>query len=57
MAIPSSMGPRNGLQKGFAPFELTKESVIGEISRTSVDLREAFQTILKNRTFHAGRYC
>jgi len=36
-------------------FDLTKESVIREISRTEVDTKEkAFQTILKNRTFHGG---
>jgi len=36
-------------------FELTKESVIQELSRKPVDTREkAFQTILKNRTFHGG---
>lgn len=36
-------------------FELTKESVLSEISKTDVETREkAFQTILKNRTFHGG---
>lgn len=36
-------------------FDLTKESVIAEITKSNVDTREkAFQTILKNRTFHGG---
>lgn len=36
-------------------FNLTKESVIAEITKSNVDTREkAFQTILKNRTFHGG---
>ncbi len=36
-------------------FELSKESVINEISRIPCTQREkAFQTILKNRTFHGG---
>jgi DNA adenine methylase len=36
-------------------FHLTKESVIEKISKTAIDLKEkAFQTILKNRTFHGG---
>ena len=48
-------GHAEWIAKKILSFELTKESVIDEISRTSVDLREkAFQTILKNRTFHGG---
>ena len=48
-------GHAEWIAKRILSFELTKESVINEISRTSVDLREkAFQTILKNRTFHGG---
>ena len=48
-------GHAEWIAKRILSFELTKESVIDEISRTSVDLREkAFQTILKNRTFHGG---
>ncbi|NLE30616.1 MAG: DNA adenine methylase [Phycisphaerae bacterium] len=36
-------------------FDLTKESVMAEITKKNVDERErAFQTILKNRTFHGG---
>lgn len=36
-------------------FELTKASVIRELSKKDTDTKEkAFQTILKNRTFHGG---
>jgi len=36
-------------------FHLTKEAVLEKMSRTAVDVKEkAFQTILKNRTFHGG---
>ena len=36
-------------------FDLTKESVIQEISKKAIDMKEkAFQTILKNRTSHGG---
>ncbi|MDW8226380.1 MAG: hypothetical protein RMJ60_01105 [Anaerolineales bacterium] len=36
-------------------FHLTKESVIAEISKPAADIKDrAFQTILKNRTFHGG---
>lgn len=48
-------GHTEWIAKKILSFELTKESVIDEISRTGVDVREkAFQTILKNRTFHGG---
>jgi len=48
-------GHAEWIAKRILSFELTKESVIDEISRTNVDLREkSFQTILKNRTFHGG---
>src|SRR4030066_744293 len=48
-------GHAEWIAKKILSFELTKESVIDEKSRTNVDLREkAFQTILKNRTFHGG---
>jgi DNA adenine methylase len=48
-------GNANWLAKRIIDFDLTKESVINEISRTDVDVKEkAFQTILKNRTFHGG---
>lgn len=36
-------------------FKLSRESVISELSTPAVDIKErAFQTILKNRTFHGG---
>ncbi len=36
-------------------FDLTREMVVQEISRTPMSIRErAFQTILKNRTLHGG---
>ena len=36
-------------------FDLTREMVVQEISRTPMSIRErAFQTILKNRTLHRG---
>jgi len=48
-------GQAEWLAKRILNFDLTKESVIQEISRTDVDSKEkAFQTILKNRTFHGG---
>ena len=48
-------GDANWLANRIINFDLTKESVITEISRSNVSLRErAFQTILKNRTFHGG---
>ncbi len=48
-------GHSEWLAKRIIKFDLTKESVIKEISKTNVDIKEkAFQTILKNRTFHGG---
>jgi DNA adenine methylase len=48
-------GNAKWLAKRIIDFDLTKESVIKEISRSDVDVKEkAFQTILKNRTFHGG---
>lgn len=48
-------GQAEWLAKRILNFDLTKESVTQEISRTDVDSKEkAFQTILKNRTFHGG---
>lgn len=48
-------GNAKWLAKRILEFDLTKESVIAEISRSAVDVKErAFQTILKNRTFHGG---
>lgn len=48
-------GHAEWIAKKILSFQLTKESVIEEISRTDVDIKEkAFQTILKNRTLHGG---
>lgn len=48
-------GHADWLAKKIISFNLTKDSVIEEISRKNVDAQErAFQTILKNRTFHGG---
>lgn len=48
-------GHAGWLAKRILEFDLTRESVIQEISKTDVSVREkAFQTILKNRTFHGG---
>nr|WP_285963838.1 DNA adenine methylase [Oscillatoria laete-virens] len=48
-------GGANWLAKRILNFDLTKESVLTEISRPNVSVKErAFQTILKNRTFHGG---
>lgn len=43
------------LAKRILDFDLTKEAVIQEISKNNTGIKEkAFQTILKNRTFHGG---
>ena len=48
-------GHAGWLAKRILDFDLTKETVIQEISKTGVSIKEkAFQTILKNRTFHGG---
>lgn len=48
-------GHAGWLAKRILDFDLTKEAVIQEISKTGVSIKEkAFQTILKNRTFHGG---
>lgn len=48
-------GDAKWLAKRILKFDLKKEAVIEEITRTPNKLREkAFQTILKNRTFHGG---
>ena len=48
-------GQAGWLAKRILEFDLTKEAVIQEISKKNVILKEkAFQTILKNRTFHGG---
>jgi len=48
-------GQTNWLASRILEFDLTKDSVIKELSRKDDDVKEkAFQTILKNRTFHGG---
>lgn len=48
-------GHAKWLAKRIIEFDLTKESVIREISSVGVDMKaKAFQTILKNRTSHGG---
>ncbi len=48
-------GHTQWLAERILEFDLTKESVIREISRSDVNMKtKAFQTILKNRTFHGG---
>ncbi len=43
------------LAKRILEFDLTKEAVIQELAKKNVSVKEkAFQTILKNRTFHGG---
>lgn len=50
-----SSGDAEWLTNRIMTFELTKESVIRELKKTPRTLRDkAFQTILKNRTFHGG---
>jgi DNA adenine methylase len=48
-------GDAKWLAKQILDFDLTKENVIKEISHTANSIKQkAFQTILKNRTFHGG---
>ena len=48
-------GHSEWIAKKILSFDLTKEAVIKEISKNKVDDKEkAFQTVLKNRTFHGG---
>ena len=48
-------GHASWIAKRILEFDLTKEAVIQEISKTKVTVKErAFQTILKNRTQHGG---
>ena len=48
-------GHSEWIAKKILSFDLTKEAVIKEISKKTVDEKgKAFQTILKNRTFHGG---
>lgn len=48
-------GHAQWLGEKIQKFELSNESVVAELSRAPADTRErAFQTILKNRTYHGG---
>lgn len=48
-------GQTKWLARRILEFDLTKDSVIKELSIKDADVKEkAFQTILKNRTFHGG---
>ncbi len=48
-------GHAKWLAQRILSFDLSKDSVIKEISKTATDIGEkAFQTILKNRTLHGG---
>ena len=48
-------GHADWLAEQILSFELSRESVIAEISRKYTDKKHiAFQTMLKNRTFHGG---
>ena len=48
-------GHSEWIAKKILSFDFTKETVIREISQNNVDEKgKAFQTILKNRTFHGG---
>ena len=48
-------GDAEWLAQKILDFKLTKENVLNEINRKGVDKKHiAFQTILKNRTFHGG---
>ncbi|HOE36069.1 MAG TPA: DNA adenine methylase [Kiritimatiellia bacterium] len=48
-------GEADWLARRIMEFDLTKDSVVREISRTPRSSKEkAFQTILKNRTYHGG---
>lgn len=48
-------GDAEWLASRILDFNLTKEAVIQEISKKNISVKEkAFQTILKNRTFHGG---
>lgn len=48
-------GDSEWLANRILKFDLTKEAVVQEITKMVVSTREkAFQTVLKNRTFHGG---
>jgi DNA adenine methylase len=52
-SVVSGNGP--WLADRILSFKLSRESVISELSIPAVEIKErAFQTILKNRTFHGG---
>jgi DNA adenine methylase len=52
-SVVSGNGP--WLADRILSFELSRESVISELSTQAVEIKDrAFQTILKNRTFHGG---
>ncbi len=52
-SVVSGNGP--WLADRILSFKLSRESVISELSTPAVEIKErAFQTILKNRTFHGG---
>jgi DNA adenine methylase len=56
-AVWQSVVDGNGewLARKILDFDLTKEAVLRELSKTGLSTKEkAFQTILKNRTFHGG---
>lgn len=48
-------GDAEWLADRILKFELSRETVLAELQKTTITQREkAFQTILKNRTFHGG---
>ena len=52
-SVVSGNGP--WLADRILSFKLSRESVLSELSTPAVEIKEkAFQTILKNRTFHGG---
>jgi DNA adenine methylase len=52
-SVVSGNGP--WLADRILSFKLSRESLLSELSKPAVDIKErAFQTILKNRTYHGG---
>ena len=52
-SVVSGNGP--WLADRILSFSLSRESLLSELSKPAVDIKErAFQTILKNRTYHGG---
>ncbi len=48
-------GEADWLAEKILTFDITRENIIKELAKTSTDIRQrAFQTILKNRTYHGG---